>query len=124
MPTNSDVALFILRIVVGISFIYHGWPKLQNWKGTFQWLMKEKFPLPLISTIMLCLGEVFGGALIVLGILTRPLTILMSFIMIVAFLYHLKKGDGYKMKAEVPLLLFFMLITLLIAGGGAWQLAP
>ena len=121
---NADIALFLLRIMAGISFLVHGWPKLANWKGTFEWLMKEKFPLPLISTLGVCLGEVFGGTLLILGIGVQYVAWLLAFIMLVATFYKYKKDKSYVGTAELPALLFVICIALAIAGGGAWQIAP
>lgn len=121
---NTEIALFLLRIMAGASFIAHGWPKLSNWKGTFKWLLEEKFPLPLISTTAICLAEVFGGALILLGIGVRYLSWLLAFIMLVATFYKLRKDRSYVGTAELPALLFVICIALAIAGDGAWQVLP
>ena len=120
---NADIGLFILRVVAGLTFMYHGWPKFKNFKGTLDWLMKERFPLPFISTIGVCLGELFGGVFLVLGIGTLWVALLLAFIMAVAFFYDLKITKAYKGKPELPALLFVICLVLIIAGPGAWALA-
>jgi putative oxidoreductase len=120
---TTEIALTLLRVFAGISFLYHGFPKVKNFKGTFQWLMKEKFPLPLLATIILSVGETLGGVFLILGIFVQPVAILLALIMTVAFFFHLKKGEGWK-GAEHAATLAVIAIVLAIAGGGAWQLLP
>jgi putative oxidoreductase len=118
---NTALALTLLRIIAGVSFIMHGWPKMVNWRDTFRWLMKEKFPLPVISTTLLILAEVVGGVLLILGIYTQYVATILALTMVVAVGWHLKQKDDWK-KTEAALLLFAICVALAIAGGGAWQL--
>jgi putative oxidoreductase len=118
---NTAIALTLLRIFAGTSFIYHGWPKMANWKQTFQWLMKEKFPLPVLCTIILVVSEVIGGILLIIGIFTQYVAAVLALIMLVAVGYHLKKNEGWK-ATELAFVLMGVCIALAIAGGGAWQL--
>ena len=63
--------------------------------------------------------EFFGGLLIVLGLLTRPVALLLAGEMLVAFFQvHLPQGGWpIQNKGELPLL--FMLVWLFLAANGA-----
>jgi putative oxidoreductase len=118
---TTEIALTLLRVFAGTVFIYHGWPKLKNWKGTFQWLLKEKFPLPVLSTTVLSVGETLGGVLLILGIFVVPVAILLALLMAGAMLFHIIKKHGWE-AGEKAFLLLGICIALAVAGGGAWQL--
>lgn len=118
---NTDIALFILRVFTGISLLYHGIPKLKNFKGTMVWLKGEGFPLPLLSTIGVSFTETFGGLFLILGIFVPYVATLVAFTMLVATFFHFKKGQGWK-GAEPAATLFIIAVVLAIAGAGSWTL--
>ncbi len=120
---STDIALFVLRVVAGAVVLVHGWPKLQNFQGTLQWLMKEGFPLPLLSTLALSVTETFLAVFLILGILTKVAAVFIGLAMLVATGYHIKKGNKFKGDIEVTLLLLTIMVTILLAGGGSWQIA-
>jgi putative oxidoreductase len=117
---QADIGLFLLRVVAGVVFMYNGWPKLKNWKETFQWFTKERWPLPMLSTIIASIGETFGGLFLVIGLFVLPTSILLAIIMAGASIFELGK-NGWS-AAEKPLLLLAICIALFLTGGGAWQL--
>lgn len=117
---NTELAIFLLRLIAGVAFIYNGYPKARNYRSTFRWLLQEKFPLPFISTAVLAIGETLGGIFLLLGILTVPVAILLAGIMFGAVLFHLQKGEGWK-GAEKAAILMVVCIAIALAGGGAWQ---
>lgn len=118
--SNTDLALFLLRIIAGITFLYHGWPKLANFRGTVAWLGKEKFPVPFLAAAGVSIVETFGGVFLLLGILVQPVGILLALNMLVATIYDLRKGQGWK-PAEHAATLFVIALVLVLAGGGAWS---
>lgn len=120
---STDIALFVLRVVAGAVVLTHGWPKLSNFQSTLQWLMKEKFPLPLLSTLALSITETFFAVFLILGILTKVAAVFIGLAMLVATGYHIKKGDTFHHNTEVTLLLLAIMVTILLAGGGSWQIA-
>jgi hypothetical protein len=48
----GSVGLLLLRLVVGVAFVLHGWPKIQN---PFGWMGPE-------SPIALCKNQIVGFA--------------------------------------------------------------
>ncbi|WP_280467939.1 DoxX family protein [Nocardia cyriacigeorgica] len=71
-----DLGLFLLRLVVGGTFLYHGMQKLAGWfdgpgiDGTRQMMEKGGWDHPSLSAAMLIAGEVGGGILLILGLAT------------------------------------------------------
>jgi putative oxidoreductase len=107
----------ILRIGAGLLFFLHGAPKLFGWFGGMgpEGGSAELFSLMGLAGVL----EVFGGLAIVLGVLTRPVAIVLAIEMIVAyFMAHAPQGPiPYANGGELALLYGFVWIFL--AGNGA-----
>lgn len=73
-----------IRTVTGATFIINGWPKLLDIKQTQGFFMIMGLPQELAA--FMALLEVFGDALLIIGILTRILTFLFTIEMIRAFI--------------------------------------
>ncbi|PXX64190.1 putative oxidoreductase [Nocardia tenerifensis] len=71
-----DLGLFLLRLIVGGTFLYHGLQKLTGWfhgpglDGTRDMMDSGGWDHPTLSAILVTIGEVGGGALLVLGLAT------------------------------------------------------
>ncbi|MEU6560500.1 DoxX family protein [Nocardia nova] len=71
-----DLGLLALRLTLGLTFLYHGAQKLAGWfhgpglDGTRHMLEQGGWKHIELSTAMLTVAEVGGGALIVLGLAT------------------------------------------------------
>jgi putative oxidoreductase len=95
----ANAGLFVLRIGIGIMYIYHGAPKLAG--GPERW---EKVGMamshlgidfmPAFWGFMAASSEFFGAVCLMLGLLFRPASFFMAFTMAVAATMHLKSGDG------------------------------
>ena len=70
LPLNPDAALLILRVVLAIIMLYHGWPKLTDLGGTIEAFTGMGAPLPALSAIFATVAEVGGGLLLLIGALT------------------------------------------------------
>lgn len=107
----------ILRIGAGLLYMQHG---LQKLFGMFGGIDGHGGTVQLVSQFGLAgVLETFGGLLIVLGLLTRPVAILLALEMLIAFFQvHLPQG-GFPIqnRGEVPLL--YMLVWIFLAGNGA-----
>ncbi len=89
MTRFQDLTLNLLRIVTGLLFMQHGAQKL------FGWLREEPGPTAELFTMMWTAGvlEFFGGLLIVLGLLTRPVAFILAGEMAVAyFMAHMPRA--------------------------------
>ncbi|MFQ6395014.1 DoxX family protein [Nocardia sp. KC 131] len=71
-----DLGLFLLRVVVGGTFIYHGLQKLAGWfhgpglDGTRDMMSNGGWDHATMSTVLVIAGELGGGVLLVLGLAT------------------------------------------------------
>lgn len=91
----TSFGLLVLRVVVGIVFIAHGSQKIFEYTlpGTIGSFAGMGVPLPEIAGPLVAFVELLGGILLVLGLLTRPVGILLAIDMLVALvLVHLSAG--------------------------------
>ncbi len=116
-----DRMLAILRIVAGLVFISAGTMKLFG----FPHSPVQMPPFTLLSEIGIAgILETFGGLLIVLGLLTRPVAFVLAGEMAVAyFQFHFPQSFYPTVSNGVPAVLYcFLFLYLAVAGGGAWSL--
>jgi len=122
----SACGLTILRIVVGIVFLVHGYQKLfhMGFHGVAGFFAHAGIPLPMVSAVIVTLVEFVGGILLVAGIAVRVAAALNAVDMTVAILVvHLKHGFGAQNGGfEYPLTLLAATLCLALAGGGMFAL--
>lgn len=118
----SDQALLVLRVVVGLIFLVHGWPKLKNLKGTQEWFGSVGFRPGWLWGTLVGVLELVGGALLVLGLLVQPLGILFAVQMAVAAIWQKRQGKGLAGGYELDLLLVAASLALATLGGGILSL--
>jgi putative oxidoreductase len=128
MASGSTQAcgLTILRIVVGIVFLVHGYQKLfhMGFHGVAGFFGHAGIPLPMVSAVIVTLVEFVGGIMLVAGIGVRIAAALNAVDMAVAVLFvHLKHGFGAQNGGfEYPLTLLAATLCLALAGGGMFSL--
>lgn len=113
----AGVTHAVLRIGAGLLFMQHGCQKLFGWFGGID---GAGHTVVLISQFGLAgVLETFGGLLLVLGLLTRPVALVLALEMLIAYFQaHFPQGGvPIENKGETPLL--FMLVWLFLAGNGA-----
>ena len=111
-----------LRIGAGLLFFLHGAPKLFGWFGG---MGPAGGTAELVSLMGLAgVLEVFGGFLIVLGFLTRPVALVLALEMTIAYVRaHVPRGlVPYENGGELALLYLFVWIHLVGAGAGPLSL--
>ena len=129
MSTNNPLtqyqpyALGLLRIVTGYMFIMHGMTKL------FQIPYIEMFANVPLGSMFGAAGiiELIGGALIILGLFTRPVAFILSGQMAAAyFIGHVADGGNLLMpilnSGELAVQWCFTFLFFFVAGGGAFAL--
>jgi len=112
--------LSVLRITVGFLLIPHGTQKLLGFPAS-----PEAHQVPLMSLIGLAgVLELFGGALLLIGLFTRPVAFVLSGMMAFAyFMAHAPKGFLPILNhGELAVVYCFLLLYLAAAGGGEWSL--
>ena len=109
----------LLRIVAGLIFSFHGW---QKWFGAFGGFGGK--PVPLDSMLGLAGPiETIGGALILLGLFTRPTAFILAGQMAVAyFMAHFPQGANPLLNmGELAVHYCFIFLWLSAAGAGPWS---
>lgn len=109
----------VFRIVAGLCFISFGTMKLFNYPP------HEGMPVPLLSEMGVGgVLEVFGGLLVTLGLLTRPVAFVLSGEMAVAyFQFHAPTSFFPGVNMGMPAILYcFFFLYLVFAGPGEWSL--
>jgi len=113
--------LAVLRIVTAYLFMAHGTAKLF---GAPHQAMFDG--LQLMSLVGLAgILEVFGGALILIGLFTRPVAfVLCGFMAVAYFMGHASQGNVLLPMlngGELAVLYCFVFLYLVFAGAGAWS---
>jgi putative oxidoreductase len=107
----------VLRIGAGLLFFLHGAPKLFGWFGGMGPAggSAELFSLMGLAGVL----EVFGGLAIALGVLTRPVAVVLALEMLAAyFMAHAPQGPvPYSNGGELALL--YLVVWTFLAGNGA-----
>jgi putative oxidoreductase len=122
LPFNTDLALLILRVVLGIVMIYHGWPKLTNLGGTIEGFTGMGIPAPAVAAIFATVAEVLGGLLILVGAFTDIAGLMFVIDMLGAITFvHAKNGfSASEGGVEFPLVLLTMALAIALAGPGRY----
>ena len=114
--------LALLRIVTGYLFIAHGTAKHFQMPHIAMFDKLQPYSLPWIAGWM----EVVGGALIILGLFTRPTAFVLSGLMAAAyFIGHASRGHvllPILNAGELAVLYCFVFLFFSVAGPGAWSL--
>ena len=119
-----DLALAVLRVVVGIIFLAHGGQKLfvYGFAGVSGAFAQMGVPAPGVMGPFVALVEFFAGAALVVGLLTRLASLgLISTMVGAILLVHLKNGFFAPTGFEYPLALLAAAASLAIAGPGAFS---
>jgi putative oxidoreductase len=116
----APIALSILRIVAALLFMEHGLMKLFHFPTA-----PAGVPNPLPPLIMAAAWiEAVGGALLALGLFTRPVAFIMSGEMAVGYwMVHAPQSlDPGVNKGEAAILYCFIFLYFAFAGAGLWSL--
>lgn len=107
-----------LRIGAGLLFMQHGAQKLFGWFGGFggeAGATAELFSLMGLAGVL----EFFGGLLIVVGFLTRPVALILVLEMIAAYFMGHHSQGGFPIENAGELALLFALVFLFLFAHGA-----
>ena len=132
--TNDDIALLILRVLLGIVFFPHGMQKLFGWfggygfSGTFGFFTGSMH-VPAVLAFLAIIAEGLGCLGLITGFLTRLSAFGIGTNMVVAVLMiHHKFGFFMNWEGKQPregieyhLLAIAIALALIIRGGGKWS---
>jgi putative oxidoreductase len=124
----SEATLLVVRLIVGIIILAHGWQKLAviGPANFGQGLAQSGVPLPIFMGYLVTFTEVVGGILLIGGLLARPAALLLTINLTVATLLvnihvGLLSSTG-GIGAELPLALIAGLLAIFLAGPGRLSL--
>jgi putative oxidoreductase len=113
----QPLGLLLLRLAFGIIFMWHGYPKLTHPAGMQGMFVQHGLPsyFVTISGVL----EVFGGALLIIGLFTRVAALLLAIEMGVAlWKVHSSAGIMAVHNYEFPLALLVGCFALATIGAG------
>lgn len=126
-PT-ADAGLLVLRIVAGGIFAAHGAQKIFEYSipGTVDAFAGMGAPLPALVAPIIAFLELIGGVMLILGLLTRPVALLLAIDMLgamvlVHFAAGLWVGEG---GFEFVAVLGAAALALSLTGAGRFALDP
>lgn len=117
----SPQLLSILRIMSALLFMAHGTAKLLGFPATEMFAQPpEMFSLSWIAGVL----ELVGGALLALGLFTRPVAFVLSGQMAVAYWMAHASQAFYPIQngGELAIMFCFVFLYIAAAGGGPWSL--
>jgi putative oxidoreductase len=111
-------ALSIARIVIGLLFLEHGSAKLLGFPMT-------PGPQPAMLSLLWVQGviELVGGALLAIGLLTRPVAFILAGDMAVAYFMQHAPSNFFPIinRGDAAILYCFIFLLFFVAGPGRWS---
>jgi putative oxidoreductase len=118
-----QVSYFLLRVVSGLIFLQAGGIKVLDWFGGVP-ANYGGHPAFLSQTWIGGVLELYGGALVLLGLFTRPVAFILSGEMAVAYWQFHAKDGGWPVQnhGEMAVLFCFIFLYVSARGGLNWSL--
>jgi putative oxidoreductase len=115
----GSAGLLLLRLVMGLAFVFHGWPKIHNPWG---WMGPDA-SVPAILQALAAVAEFGGGMALMAGLLTRLASLGIATNMCVALgMVHLPAGHPFVSTGgpslELPAVYLACALLLLLLGPG------
>jgi putative oxidoreductase len=119
-PAFEPYVLSMLRFVAGLLFLQTGMAKLFGFPAVAMFAQLHLASLLGVQGII----ELVGGALVCIGLFTRPVAFILSGDMAVAyFMAHEPRSFFPAVNGGAAAILYcFIFLYLFVAGGGAWSL--
>jgi putative oxidoreductase len=124
----AGLAPLIVRVIVGVIMVAHGWQKLMGGPANFgAFLAQLGVPLPTLMGYVVTFVELVGGILLIVGLFSRLAALLLTIDLSVAillvkvnvgFIAPPESGAG----AELDLALIAGFLTILFVGPGRLSL--
>ncbi len=127
LKLTAPYGLAILRIVLGIAFLFHGWLKLSGGvDGVAGFFGSIGVPAAGLVAWLVTIVELVGGLFLIAGFLTQISSILLIIVMLGAIVFRfLGQGvpfiDGGAISFEKEAVFAAAALCLLLSGPGAWS---
>ncbi len=114
MNNKFEISTLILRVVLGISFFIHGLDKFQGGiENTAGWF--DSIGIPGGLAYVVATIELVGGIALIIGLGSRIVSVLISFIMLGA-LFTVSLNTGFLAGYELDLAFLTMAVVIAING--------
>ena len=120
----EDLTLLFIRLILAYGFYTPAMLKWQDIGSIAEWFKGLGIPFPELNAYLSTSTEIAGVVLLLLGLLTRFISIPLIFVMMVAIV-TVHVGNGFEAGNngfEIPLYYILMLLVLLINGAGKFSL--
>lgn len=118
----NDFVLLILRVILGLILVAHGWPKFKSLKGTAQNFEGMGFKPGRFWAIIVMIVEFFGGIALILGIFTQGVASLILIEFLVITIWKILKKSPIVGGLELDLLIWAIAVLLSVQGAGTISL--
>lgn len=113
---------FVLRVVLGVIFVAHGFPKLfKKFSETKAFFASLGLRPAVLWTLWIGILEFFGGILLIIGLFVQPIALLLMINMFFAIVLVARR-KGFVNGWEFEFVLLVMALSLLIMGAGAFAI--
>ncbi|WP_054814501.1 DoxX family protein [Nocardia arizonensis] len=129
-----DLGLFLLRLMIGGTFVYHGLQKATGWfngagfDGTRDMMIEGGWDHATLSAVLVTVGELGGGALLVLGLATPMAAGAVLAVILDAWMWKQGMVPGFQYRASLPSGVEFESVlagaatVIILTGPGRWSL--
>lgn len=118
----ATVTVLYMRLIAGIAFMVHGWPKIMAPMSAVGMVEGLGFYPGWFWAPLLAATEFFGGMLLALGLLIRPAAFAVSIVLCVTTYFHwIVQAEGFG-GAEKSLLWLAITLYFVAHGGGRLSL--
>lgn len=122
LTAQTDWAILVVRLAVGLVFVAHGWQKIKNYKQTVAWFQADVLKPGWLWATLSMTAEFVGGLLLILGLCTQPAALILAINISVALTYRLRKKHSFVGGYELDLTLLVTLLLLATLGSGFFAL--
>ncbi len=130
LDRGRDFGLLVLRLVVGVTFVYYGWTKIMGGQATWEGLGSAVSNFGLTDGhvywgLGAALAEFLGGVALVFGYLVRPASFFLFCVMVTATVTKVRGLDFGA--ADTVSALFYpasmaaVMVSLFFSGGGKFS---
>lgn len=113
---------FFLRILLGIVFIAHGFPKLfKKFSETKAFFASLGLRPAVLWTLWIGILEFVGGIFLIIGLFVQPIALLLAINMFFAIVLVARR-KGFVGGWEFEICLLFIALALFIMGAGAFAI--
>ena len=114
----APLSVLYMRIIAGVAFMVHGWPKINAPMGAVGMVEGLGFYPGWFWAPLLAATEFLGGLFLALGLLTRPAALATSIVLCVTTYFHWDvQAEGFA-GAEKSLLWLAITLYFVAHGGG------